>query len=142
MSRLDYHNTLLAWNHCYCVLILLNFFRVKRGPLFGLGRDRMASMATFRVPSKISFLLATVNQAPSPALRISNMVSYIHEEPWQSQLHSFADFAQRTIKWYVDIKTSPFFVRSDTDFFSVAVNVKHGFLSCETLTECTWLQHR
>ena len=29
--------------------------------------------------SKISFLLATVNQAPSPALKISNMVSYIHE---------------------------------------------------------------
>ena len=57
-------------------------FRAKRGPLLGLGRDRMASMAIFRVPSKISFLLATVNQAPSPALRILNMVSYIHEEPW------------------------------------------------------------
>ena len=40
------------------------------------------TMATFRVPSKISFLLATVNQAPSPALRMSNMVSHIHEEPW------------------------------------------------------------
>ena len=82
------------------------------------------------------------NQAPSPALRISNTVSYIHEEPWQSQIHSFADFVQRTIKWYVDFKTSSFFAQFDTDFFSVAVNVKHGFLSYETLTECTWLQHR
>ena len=62
---------------CTCIL-----FRAKRGPLLGLGRDRMASMATFRVPSKISFLLAKMNQAPSPALRISNMVSYIYEEPW------------------------------------------------------------
>ena len=111
----------------------------------------MASMATFRMPSKISFLLAKVNQAPSPALRISNMVSYIYEELniyiiiYGSHRSSFSDFVQQTIKWYVDFKTSLYFVQFDTDFFSVAANVKHimhGFLSRETLTECTWLQHR
>ena len=60
----------------------LHSFRAKWGSLLGLSRDRMASMATFRMPSKVSFWFATVNQAPSPALRILNMVSYIHEEPW------------------------------------------------------------
>ena len=64
------------------VWLISAHFWAKRGPLLGLGRDRMALMATFRVPSKISFLLAMVNQAPLPALMISNMVSYIHEEPW------------------------------------------------------------
>ena len=42
-------------------------------------RDHMASVATFCVPSKRLFLLVTVNQAPSLALRMSNMVSF-HKE--------------------------------------------------------------
>ena len=52
----------------------------KARPIFGLGQDNMASVATLYVPSKRSFLLATVNQAPSLALRRSNMVSYLHGE--------------------------------------------------------------
>ena len=75
------------------------YFRAKRGPLLALTRPRSYGfIATFRVPSKISFLLATVNQAPSPVLRISNMVSYIHEEPWWYQLHSSTDHKIRDIK--------------------------------------------
>ena len=42
-----------------------------------LDRGRMASMATICVPSKRSFLLATVNQVPSPTLWVANMVSTI-----------------------------------------------------------------
>ena len=38
----------------------------------------------FSCALQIAFLLAKVNQAPSPALRISNMVSYIQREPYGS----------------------------------------------------------
>ena len=44
------------------------------------GRDRMASMAISCVPSKRSFFPARVNEVPSPALGMSNMVSYLHEQ--------------------------------------------------------------
>jgi hypothetical protein len=57
------------------MVIQIKQFRAKRGPLLGLSRDRTASMATFHVPSKILFLLATVNQAPSPALRMSTWLA-------------------------------------------------------------------
>ena len=45
-----------------------------------VNQDRMTSMATFRVHSKTMFLLLTMNQAPSLALRISNMVNRFHKK--------------------------------------------------------------
>ena len=50
----------------------------------------VASVATLCVPSKRPFLLAIVNLAPPPTLRMSNMVRYFHEEPLWIQLHWFA----------------------------------------------------
>ena len=65
-------------------------FRVCMGDLnisgVQISRDRARprSYGFNGVPSETLFLLATVNQAPSPALRTSNMVSHfnIYEEPW------------------------------------------------------------
>ena len=69
-----------------------------------------------------------VNQAPSLALRISNVVSHFHKQSLYLQLHDLVNSIQNSIKPCVDLKTSPFSIQTDIDFFSIPVNVKHGTL--------------
>ena len=46
------------------------------------------------------------------------------------------------VKMCVDLKTSPFLVDLDVGLFSVATDVKHGFLSFGTSTVAKLLQYR
>ena len=69
------------YTHQVCTMSACLYYSKQSEVLLGLCRDRMASVAISCVPSKRSFLLSTVNRAPSPTLRASNMVSYFHEEP-------------------------------------------------------------
>ena len=41
----------------------------------------------------------------------------------------------------VNNETSPFLLHFCVGFFSAEMNLKHGFLPCETFTGATWLQH-
>ena len=55
--------------------------------------------------SKTLFLLSTVNQTPSLDPRMSNKVSYLHEERWQLQAYAQARLFDPPRKiLYVDLK--------------------------------------
>ena len=45
------------------------------------------------------------------------------------------------VKLYIDLKSSLFLVNLNAGFFSVATDIKHGFLSFGIFTVTTWLQH-
>ena len=57
----------------------------------------MASLQTL-------FLLSTVSQAPSLIPRMSNKVSYLHEEGWQPQAHAQARLHDPPRNIYIDLK--------------------------------------
>ena len=89
--------------------------------------------------SKILFSLAIASLAPSPAPRMSNI-----ELPSQREIYSsykstlVLDSMTHQAKTCVNLKSSPFLVNLDAGFFSVATDIKHGFLSFGTFSVATW----